>query len=311
MPTDSLDVAVGESGWTDAAARSLTTNGFVALRSSSRVAPPRDSPVAPSLCARLRADAASELAALFELAVTQGVDVMRDDFYFREVCTRAALSRRFDLNWSAALPSVPCAETAPSAAALPKAVATAVAELACAADAVVRPVLERACDDEEEGSQPPTLHMIGCVDSLPGSLHQHWHQDGWQEGLYTVFVPLCHVTAANGPTELRPGSHVYEGGGGDVWDVGGRTMPAGDPRVASVQPQLREGEVLIFDFRVFHRGTANRSAEPRPLMYLVYSTKAGVRDHHNFLRKWKELRPSGEVKDASGGVEEVVVQTRM
>lgn len=292
-PMHAFEVAVGESEWADAAAQALASNGFVALRALS----PSKPPVATSLCARGAATTEAELAVLLTLAAAQ-VSV-HGDFGFREICTRAAQSRRFDLNWAAALQRVKGGETPRCAADLPESVAEVVGELACAADAIVQPVLARwvapdtDADDADVGaaSEAPTPHMIGCVDSLPEAPHQHWHADGWQEGLFTVFVPLVDVTAAKGPTELRPGSHTK-----DVV-LGGRLLHSGDPRVESARPLLRAGEVLIFDFRVAHRGTANRSAEARPLMYLVYSTRQGVRDRHNFLTRWPELR-RGEMRTA-------------
>ena len=114
----------------------------------------------------------------------------------------------------------------------------------------------------------------------------HWHCDGAMAGLVTCFVPLVDVHRRNGPTELRPGSHAA----GDVYAFG-RWLDAGDPRVACVAPELRAGEVLLFDYRVSHRGRANRSDAPRPVMYIVYSVRPGVRDRHNFLAWWPAMRP--------------------
>jgi hypothetical protein len=48
----------------------------------------------------------------------------------------------------------------------------------------------------------------------------------------------------------------------------------------STAPMAR-GSMLIFDYRVVHRGTANTGAEPRPVLYMVYS-KPWWADRVNF-----------------------------
>ena len=46
-------------------------------------------------------------------------------------------------------------------------------------------------------------------------------------------------------------------------------------------PELAVGEILLFDYRTYHRGRANWSADPRPVAYLAYG-RDGVSDAHNF-----------------------------
>lgn len=55
------------------------------------------------------------------------------------------------------------------------------------------------------------------VISMPGCEDQAWHSDGPHMSAtqdlpchcLNVFIPLVDVTAENGPTEIRPGSHFY------------------------------------------------------------------------------------------------------
>lgn len=55
------------------------------------------------------------------------------------------------------------------------------------------------------------------VVSEPGCMDQAWHSDGPHVSatqdlpchVLNVFIPLVDVTASNGPTEFRPGSHYY------------------------------------------------------------------------------------------------------
>ena len=37
-----------------------------------------------------------------------------------------------------------------------------------------------------------------------------------------------------------------------------------------IEPVLREGSCMLWDFRLLHAGTPNRGALPRPLLYLTY-----------------------------------------
>jgi hypothetical protein len=44
-----------------------------------------------------------------------------------------------------------------------------------------------------------------------------------------------------------------------------------EPRTA---PLVQAGELLLFDYRVRHRGLANGSDEPRPVAYVTYAIGA-------------------------------------
>eukprot|EP00962_Isochrysis_galbana_P046914 scaffold19007_cov107-Isochrysis_galbana.AAC.1 len=58
-----------------------------------------------------------------------------------------------------------------------------------------------------------------------------------------------------GPTEFWPGSHVAH------------AVPDLD-QMPSVALEAEKGDVLVFDYRTFHRGLANMSpTEPRPVLY--------------------------------------------
>jgi hypothetical protein len=64
-----------------------------------------------------------------------------------------------------------------------------------------------------------------------------------------LFLPLCEMSTETGPTEFWPTSHV-----------------AAHRPFASLLPPLvleaRPGDAIAFDFRVVHRGTANRCGRP-------------------------------------------------
>ncbi|KAL3908655.1 MAG: hypothetical protein SGPRY_009712 [Prymnesium sp.] len=113
-----------------------------------------------------------------------------------------------------------------------------------------------------------------CVISLPGAPDQHFHPDGTPRGLVNAFVALVHTSRQHGPTELIPGSHIWQEG-----TFGPR--PEWDEGTPTALLELSVGEVLLFDYRTYHRGCANTTDEPRPVGYLVYA-RQGVSDTHNF-----------------------------
>jgi len=108
----------------------------------------------------------------------------------------------------------------------------------------------------------------------PQSEPQKWHGDGGQ--LYgplhlpphclNVFVPLVDLHESNGPTEFVPGTQIA-----------GKSNRDGK---AQFGVNASAGSVVIFDYRVQHRGGANRSADDRLVLYLCYC-KPWFRDHVN------------------------------
>ncbi|KAL7471777.1 hypothetical protein ACHAXS_012230 [Conticribra weissflogii] len=106
-----------------------------------------------------------------------------------------------------------------------------------------------------------TLHEFSCLVSDPGSQRQVLHPDtphldGKGPVLYTCFVALQDVTPEMGPTLWMPGTHSKEAhdafGDGSVKDDFLRNQTA-------VAGTLKKGDCAVFDSRVLHCGTANRS----------------------------------------------------
>lgn len=122
------------------------------------------------------------------------------------------------------------------------------------------------------------LNNITTVVSLPGAPDQHIHKDG--KLLFddttgaalpchalTVVVPLIDLDAKTGTTALYPGTHRRESS----------AQASGPPSL----PLLKLGGCYLMDYRLSHRGTANTSLKPRPILYVVYSRPWFI-DHSNF-----------------------------
>lgn len=140
--------------------------------------------------------------------------------------------------------------------------------------------------------------------SLPGSHNQPLHQDGphltpshkpLDKGdddlvppkaqhltahALNIFIPLVDLTAANGATEFYPTTHIL------------RQYSRTDGPAQPVVPLAKAGDAVIFDYRVKHRGLANNSQSPRPVIYVTFA-KPWFRDDANFsARRYRKLPPA-------------------
>ena len=117
---------------------------------------------------------------------------------------------------------------------------------------------------------------VSCslVVSEPGAGDQRWHEDGAHVSrtehlpchCLNVFLPLVPVDAGNGATELRPASQRFTRHPELILVAAAKKqwLPA-------EQPALEVGDALFFDYRTLHRGRANPSGRPRPVLVLTYS----------------------------------------
>jgi hypothetical protein len=119
------------------------------------------------------------------------------------------------------------------------------------------------------------LCHVSLLVATPGSSEQGWHIDGGHVNLsqhlpchaLNIFVPLDHVPMERGPTEFRPGTHYHSRNLGPL-------MLAAKCRKSLLPPYcatLQQGDVLLFDYRVLHRGRANVSCENRNFLVLTYA----------------------------------------
>ena len=125
------------------------------------------------------------------------------------------------------------------------------------------------------------------VVSKPGAETQAWHSDGPHLSVtrdlpchcLNVFVPLVDVDDANGPTEMRPGSVSL------TRDLKKAYMKAFlTKKLRAVDaPNLEKGSVLLFDYRILHRGKANTTPTPRPVLVYTFAKPTYI-DNMNFPR---------------------------
>jgi ectoine hydroxylase-related dioxygenase (phytanoyl-CoA dioxygenase family) len=145
------------------------------------------------------------------------------------------------------------------------------------------------------------IGAYGVVVSLPSAPKQHCHYDGGilfprsgfdsllPAAAITVGIPLIEMNQTHGTTALWLGSHRDAN------------------RVANdeaVEPVVREGSCMLWDFRLFHAGTANLAGVPRPLLYLTYC-RPWFLDHLNFnTKKNAKQKPLHVNKNVLSGLSE-------
>lgn len=119
---------------------------------------------------------------------------------------------------------------------------------------------------------------VECV--WKGAEHMNWHTDQVLDETpdagapnrtvrVTYNIPLVDFTWANGAIEFVPGTHLQPWSflDQDLRDI---------PNVYGVRPQLRRGDAILRDGNTLHRGTANTTDLPRPMLDQTYrSAKAG------------------------------------
>ncbi|KAL7553825.1 hypothetical protein ACHAWF_017177 [Thalassiosira exigua] len=168
------------------------------------------------------------------------------------------------------------------------------------------PLIDKLARSILHGAEPPRRVYAGWIFSSPGSEDQPWHQDGcplFESGTETLpcyaLNAFCGLHDERlleiGPTEFIVGSHRMKPD--DAMDEVGEAVSA----------VLGRGDVLLYDYRICHRGTSNLTTPAvssgvstedkagtdrtpvedgivRKVLYLMYA-RPWFRDHLNFGAK--------------------------
>lgn len=251
-------IRLGNPNDCERAAKSLSVNGFCVLRGPV---------VAPAALTRCAKAVWERLDQLMQAAFRRGLDIDKGALRFNELMKRPG--PRYDLR----LPLGGATKHVPfDTASVPDADSwTSILPLI---DAVVQSILPMmALPVSRQRVKQWSAAVAGCVVAMPGAPRQPSHVDGEHLGLVNCFVPLVQVTARNGPTEICPGSHQHP-----VEFLGDDGHA---PLVGGVAPDLEPGDILLFHYRVVHRGLGNQAEAARPVLYFTYGA-AGETDTRNF-----------------------------
>ena len=102
--------------------------------------------------------------------------------------------------------------------------------------------------------------------NLPGSVAQHYHQDGvFAEDFMIANGAVVDTDRVNGAIDVLPGTHkrFYE-----FW-----RYAIQQKYKLSTRLPLSAGDVLIRTSRLWHRGMPNNSAAPRPMLAFTFGEK--------------------------------------
>jgi ectoine hydroxylase-related dioxygenase (phytanoyl-CoA dioxygenase family) len=123
--------------------------------------------------------------------------------------------------------------------------------------------------------EEPVLCQLATDTPLLGSDYQEIHRDtpplfpetGEETPPFQLAVnfPLVDVSIENGPFEVARRTHLMSK------EEGLRQLATGEVRLEPLTMQL--GDVMIRDVRGLHRGTPNRTNNPRPMVVLGYSRR--------------------------------------
>ena len=124
------------------------------------------------------------------------------------------------------------------------------------------------------------IEAYGAIVSLPEAPAQTQHFDGphlfgtqlsamLPPYAITCGLPLVEMNDENATTCIRPGSHRWQ---------------SDDQEGPSLEPRIPVGSCMMWDFRLRHYGTPNKSPAPRPLLYCTYA-RPWFRDPVNFKDK--------------------------
>ena len=124
------------------------------------------------------------------------------------------------------------------------------------------------------------LESFGAVVALAGAQQQHIHRDGpllfdtiispiLPAYALTLAMPLIDMNDSHGTTALWPASHRWR---------------ERNEEVPPIAPDVPAGSCILWDFRLFHGGTENRSEQHRPMIYSTYSRR-WYQDPTNFHKK--------------------------
>ena len=113
------------------------------------------------------------------------------------------------------------------------------------------------------------LEAYGAIVSLPGAVDQEIHRDSpllFSNEIAPLLpahalnfgVPLIEMNELHGTTALYPRSHRWKGY---------------DKQPQPELPVVPIGSCILWDFRLFHGGTSNRSNMPRPLLYSTFARR--------------------------------------
>lgn len=259
-------------------ATNLRDKGFTILRTD----------ISPEIIASARDECSNELARLLDGISALGLDPFEQHYRFSEVTTRHRM--RWDFRPEGADSFEKLVQQGVNAA-LP----------------IIRTMHEDLPPNPTDGWLPqitantrflapaePSVAMTGAIISRPGAKAQRFHADAQdthfrlarlnpRHRLFNVFIPTVDIENDGDGTMLWPCSHLEQTRYDSYQRAirrSGHLEDDDEAMAAMVAPSMRAGDVLLFDYRLIHRGMTSMGRE-RCIAYAVLAT-GGAWDSVNF-----------------------------
>ena len=251
-------------------AMDLRDRGFTVIRDAGCISAP--------LVEAAGEDCRVVLNELLEQAAAIGCDPVEQVYAFNEICNR---NRN---RWDMRMPQTTAFDAL-------------LEETETVASAVLRTLRQLPLHRDEPGlrltrlitPRRPKTCQTGAIVSRHGASGQFFHQDGHSNSwamrtlpghrLFNIFVPLVDVPANGDGTAFIPGSHLW---------TRERLLRERDESALPLEesdraeaPSCPAGGLILFDYRVLHRGLPNAQGRTRPVAYATMGL-GWARDTVNF-----------------------------
>ena len=252
-------------------AMELRNQGFTVIQSAGLHA--------GSLIPNARVSCSQEFAGLQNSVANVGLDPIEDKYAFAEIATRHRLRWGFQplepSAWTQLLDEAVVAATP---------VIEELHRLPPHPDDMARPLPQLTSWLRHLFPSTPSVVHVDAIVSTLGAKAQNFHPDAGdthiknarlnpRHRLFNVFCPLVDLAEDGDGTQFWPGSHhrpALERYAAAI-ERSGRLEDDQTLMAEMVTPECPAGGILLFDFRVLHRGMPNTSGE-RPIAHAVLST---------------------------------------
>jgi ectoine hydroxylase-related dioxygenase (phytanoyl-CoA dioxygenase family) len=239
-----------------------------------------DAGLEEDLIADAKVSCSAEFARMRVDLARLGIDADADLFAFREIVSRHR--KRFGFQPQAPSAWTRLVEEAATAVAAP--IIETLHSLAPHPDDVPAQAPELTSWARHLLPAQPVLEHVDCIVSQLGAKAQNFHPDAGdthiklarlnsRHRLYNVFCPLRDLEEGGDGTQFWPGSH-HRSGVARFSEALARSGTLADDAAAMREmevPACKAGGVILFDFRVLHRGMPNAVGN-RAIAHAVLST---------------------------------------
>lgn len=153
-------------------------------------------------------------------------------------------------------------------------------------------IFEDDMDRNSKGdTDGPSYHLtnLSAVIATPGAEEQKWHADGGHLNLerhlpchcLNVFVSMVDMSLELGPTEFRPGTHYHTRNLAPMILAAKARKTLRPPTL----PILKKGDMVLFDYRILHRGKKNFSLDQNRAVLVMTFSKCWFKDVLNYPKR--------------------------